>query len=145
MPLMAAYEQNDARDAARLLASMTLAGLRDNDHGASINNAINNMYRLLVGYRAHGFYGYADHAGQEDESSMTSLRTSSDRNVGDLREALDAAFDTVFVGVDPDQAIEGMKVVLRMKAFPKPNDDPDEQAVERASYFFETLLQKLEA
>jgi len=56
MPMMAAYEQNDARDAARLLASMTLEGLRHDRNDALVGNAINNMYRLLVGYRAHGFY-----------------------------------------------------------------------------------------
>lgn len=144
MPLMAAYEQNDARDAARLLASMTLAGLR-NERSTSIGNAINNMYRLLVGYRSHGFYGYADHVGPDDESAMTSLHTSSDRNVGDLREALDASFTSVFGMEDPAHAIEGMKVVLRMKAFPKANEEPDADELERASRFFQTLLQKLEA
>jgi hypothetical protein len=145
MPLMAAYEQNDARDAARLLATMTLEGLRDDRHDALVGNAINNMYRLLQGYRAHGFYGYVEEQRSEEDTSMTSLLTSSDRNVGDLKHALDATFGSVFEGQDPGQAIEDMKVVLRMTAYPREGETPDTAEVARAETFFSTLVDKLEA
>ena len=145
MPLMAAYEQNDARDAARVLATMTLEGLRHDRQGESVGNAINNMYRLLQGYRSHGFYGYVDHARAEDEASMTSMTTSSDRNVGELKHALDATFESVFKGEDRGSVIDGMKLVLRMAAYPKDGDQPDPTQQERAETFFSTFLDNLEA
>lgn len=145
MPLMAAYEQNDARDTARLLAAMTLEGLRRDRQDALVGNAINNMYRLLQGYRAHAFYGYVDEQRSEDEASMTSLLTSTDRNVGDLKHALDTAFGSVFEGRDPSQAIEEMKLVLRMTAYPREGETPDQTEVARAETFFATLLCELEA
>lgn len=145
MPLMAAYEQNDARDAARQLAVRTLAGLRGAQHGPGLGNAINNMYRLLQGYRSHGFYGFVDHVHPEEEVSMTSLLTSSDRNVGDLREALDQTFHSVCGEQDPANVIDEMKLVLRMVAYPAEGDDVDPGERERLAKFFETLLQNLEA
>lgn len=145
MPMMAAYEQNDALDAARLLAVRTLEGLRCRDVGMSHGNAINNMYRLLQGYRSHGFYGYSEEARPEDEGAMTSLLTTSDRNVADLKHALDETFDSVFRGVDPGEAIDGMKGVLRMVAYPAAGEDPDPEEVARAERFFAVLLDHLKA
>ena len=144
MPMMAAYEQNDARDAARLLASRTLEGLSRSDPERSLGNAINNMYRLLQGYRSHGFLGYVEQARSEDEGSMTSLLTSSDRNVGDLKHALDETFATVFQG-DAGAAIDAMKDVLRMAAYPEWGKNPDPAEVDRAKRFFSVLLEKLKA
>lgn len=145
MPLMAAYEQNDARDAARMLATVTLEGLRHDRRGRSVGNAINNMYRLLQGYRSHGFYGYVDDVRADDEASLTSLLTSSDRNVGELKHALDATFESVFKNEDRGEAIEGMKVVLRMAAFPREGDQPDPAGIAQAEIFFSTFLHNLEA
>lgn len=145
MPMMAAYEQNDARDAARLLASMTLEGLRQDRQDALVGNAINNMYRLLVGYRAHGFYGYSEGAQAEDDGALTSLLTSTDRNVADLKHALDAAFGSAFAGSDPGKAIDEMKVVLRMTAFPREGEHPNVTDVARTETFFTALLDKLQA
>lgn len=144
MPMMAAYEQNDARDAARLLASMTLEGLRHARNDSLVGNAINNMYRLLVGYRAHGFYGYSEEAHPDDDDAQTSLLTSSDRNVADLKHALDAAFGSAFAGKDPGEAIDEMKVVLRMTAFPREGDHADPSEIARTESFFTTLLDKLQ-
>ncbi|HEX8124239.1 MAG TPA: hypothetical protein VF548_01515 [Allosphingosinicella sp.] len=145
MPLMAAYEQNDARDAARLLATMTLEGLRHDRRDPLVGNAINNMYRLLQGYRAHGFYGYVEDRRAEDETSMTSLLSSSERNVGELKHALDETFETVFGDQDPGSAIDGMKVVLRMTAYPREGEMPNSVEIARAEEFFSTLLDKLRA
>lgn len=144
MPMMAAYEQNDARDAARLLASMTLEGLRHDRNDALVGNAINNMYRLLVGYGSHRFYGYCEDSHSEEDGALTSLLTSSDRNVADLKLALDAAFGSAFAGSDPSKAIEEMKVVLRMTAFPREDDHPDAAEVARTETFFTTLLDRLQ-
>ena len=145
MPMMAAYEQNDARDAARLLATRTLEGLHRRETGDSVGNAINNMYRLLQGYRSHGFYGYVEHERSDDEGAMTSLLTSSDRNVGDLRHALDATFESVFKDEDPGTAIDRMKGVLRMAAYPTASDRPDPAELARAERFFAALLVNLKA
>jgi hypothetical protein len=145
MPLMAAYEQNDARDSARLLAERTIEGLESEQHSASTGNSINNMYRLLQSYRLHGFYGYFEHTRPDDDGSITSLLVSSDKNVGDLGQALDSTFQTVFIGQDPGQAIDGMKGVLRMVAFPEAGERPDPTDVARTKRFFETLLDHLKA
>lgn len=145
MPLMAAYEQNDARDAARLLAIRTFEGLERSDPTPTVGNAINNMYRLLQSYRSHGFYGYLEQGRSEDEGSTTSLLTSSDRHVGDLKRALDETFQTVFQGEDPGTAIDGMKGVLRKAAFPAAGGSPDPKDVARAQRFFSTFLEKLKA
>lgn len=145
MPLMASYEQNDARDAARMLATMTLDGLRHTRDASLVGNAINNMYRLLRDYRAHGFYGYVEEHRVDDETSMTSLLTSSERNVGDLKVALDEAFGSVFQGEDPAMVIDGMKQTLRMTAFPKEGDEPNLEEQARLEQFFSTLVDKLQA
>ena len=146
MPLMAAYEQNDARDAARLLATMTLEGLRSGQHGPTVGNAINNMYRLLQGYRSHGFYGFVEAPHTDEEASQTSsLLTSVDRNVVDLKHALDETFDSVFKDQDPGLAIDSMKVVLRIAAYPQEGETPDPEEVSRAESFFRTFLDKLQA
>jgi hypothetical protein len=145
MPLMAAYEQNDARDAARLLATMTLEGLRHDRRDPLVGNAINNMYRLLQGYRAHGFYGYVEERRPDDETSMTSLLTSAERNVGELKHALDETFGSVFEGQDPGKAIDDMKVILRMTAYPREGETLDTAEVARVEAFFSTLVDKLQA
>ena len=145
MPLMAAYEQNDARDSARLLATMTLDGLRHTCEASLVGNAINNMYRLLRDYRAHGFYGYVEEHRTDDETSMTSLLTSSERNVGTLKVALDQTFSTVFHGENPADVIDGMKQTLRMTAYPKDGESPDPAEQARLEQFFSTLVEKLQA
>ncbi len=111
MPMMAAYQQNDARDSARLLASMTLEGLNNPKRGQELGHAINNMYRLLNGYRSHSFYGYVDHEVREDQFS--SLLANSDRHIGELRAAFDHSFTLVFDGKEPSEAIDAMKSVLQ--------------------------------
>jgi hypothetical protein len=145
VPMMAAYEQSDARDAARLLATRTLEGLRCRDPAGSLGNAIDNMYRLLQGYRSHGFFGYVEQARSEEEGSMTSLLTSSDRNVSDLKRALDDTFKSVFQDLDPGTAIDGMKRVMRIAAYPEAGESPDPAEVARAERFFSVLLDNLKA
>lgn len=145
MPLMAAYDQNDARDAARLLATMTLEGLGSGYRGLAVGNAMNNMFRLLQGYRSHGFFGFFETAPADDEVMQTSsLLTSVDRNVADLKHALDESFVAVFNGQDPGEAIDDMKVVLRFAAYPSNEDVPDEGDKERTKAFLRTLLEKLQ-
>jgi hypothetical protein len=129
MPMIADYRLNEARDAARMLASMTLDGLRSRDPAGARGNAINNMYRLLQGYRSHGFCG---------------LMTSADRSVGDMKLALDETFAAVFGGVDPGAAIEGMKGVLRMVAYPVAGESPDPEDMACAERFFSAFLGNLD-
>ena len=76
---------------------------------------------------------------------MTSLLTSSDRNVGDLKHALDETFASVFQGQDPGAAIDGMKSVLRMTAYPEVGESLDPAEVTRVVRFFEVFLEKLKA
>jgi hypothetical protein len=143
--MMAAYEQNDARDSARLLAHRTLEGLQNLDRAPSAGDAINNMYRLLQSYRSHGFYGYMEQSRPESEGSLSSLLASSDRNVGDLRNALDATFKSVFGDEDYGTAIDGMKAILRTVAYPGVGETPDPRELQRAEHFFSVLLDNLGA
>lgn len=144
MPMMAAYEQNDARDAARQLASRTLQGLSGTPSTPLMGNAINNMFRLLQSYSAHRFYGFVDPIGSDTEDAMSSLLTSTDRNVVDLREALDATFDS-YCGEDKDleEFVDEMRGVLRIIAFPEKNEFIDDDERKRVKAFFETLLSNL--
>ena len=142
--MMAAYEQNDARDSARLLACRTLEGLQHRDRAPLLGNAMNNMYRLLQGYRSHEFYGYAEPR-LENEGSLSSMLTSSDRNVGDLSHALDRTFKSVFGDKDPVTALSCMKVVLRSVAYPEDGATPDPDELERAERFFTVFLSNLDA
>lgn len=143
--MMAAYEHNDARDSTRLLACRTLEGLRHRDRAPSLENAINNMYRLLQGFRSHGFYGYVEHAPSEEERSLSAMLSPSDRNVGDVKHALANAFQSAFGEEDPRCAIDGMRTVLRIVAYPEDGGTLDPAEVERTTRFFEALVQNLEA
>lgn len=142
MPMMAAYEQNDARDAARMLAHRTLAGIRAEDNAAG--NAIENMYRLLQGYRSHGFYGYGEKAPSDDEASL-SLMMSTDRNVGELKLALDHAFVVVFDDADRGAAIDRMKQVFLSSAYPEEGARAEPADREQTEQFLKALLDSLEA
>ena len=62
----------------------------------------------------------------------------------ELKHALDETFESVFEGQDPGQAIDGMKLVLRMVAYPNPNETPDRGEVERAEHFFTVFLHNLQ-
>jgi hypothetical protein len=143
VPLMAAYEQNDARDSARLLAVRTLEGLEGRHQSELVSNAINNLYRLLIGYRSHGFYGCAEPVRSDDDVSMTAMLTSTDRNVSDLRSALDKAFESAFVNQDVGRAINHMKVVLRTAAYPADSDLLDQEALVKTKQFLQELLKNL--
>jgi hypothetical protein len=143
VPLMAAYEQNDARDSARLLAVRTLEGLEGRHQSELVSNAINNLYRLLIGYRSHGFYGCAEPVRSDDDVSMTAMLTSTDRNVSDLRSALDKAFESAFGNQDVGRAINHMKVVLRTAAYPADSDLLDQEALVKTKQFLQELLKNL--
>ena len=145
MPMMAAYEYNDARESARLLASRTLDGLRDRALAPRFENAINNMYRLLQGFRSHRFYGYAERVQPESDGCHSASVRPSDRNVGDIKHALAEAFRDAFGDEEPGAAIDEMKVVLRLVAYPKDGAEPDEADLARTERFFEVLLDNLDA
>lgn len=142
MPMMAAYEQNDARDAARMLALRSLAGIRAEDQSAG--NAIENMYRLLQGYRSHGFYGYGETSPSDDDASL-SLMTSTDRNVGELKVALDHAFDVAFNHSDLGLAIDRMKQVFLSSAYPDTGAHAEAVDRDQTVRFLTALLDSLEA
>jgi hypothetical protein len=143
--MMAEYEHNDARDSARMLASRTLEGLRHLEKAPEHENAINNMYRLLQGFRSHRFYGYVEPVRPEGEQTLSSMQGSFDRNVGDLKAALEKAFRQAFDGREPGAAIDDIKVVLRAVAYPEPGLSPDPNEVLRTAEFFEVLLDNLDA
>ena len=145
MPMMAAYEFNDARDSARLLASRTLDGLRDRELAPAFENAINNMYRLLQGFRSHRFYGFSERVPLENDGPHSASVRPSDHNVGDLKHALEEAFHTAFGDEDRRSALDEIKVVLRMVAYPQAGAEPDQAELAKTERFFEVLLDNLDA
>lgn len=128
-----------------MLASRTLEGLRDYERGPEHENAINNMYRLLQGFRSHRFYGYVEPVLPEGEATLSSMHGSSDRNVGDLKSALEVAFSKAFAGKEAGAAIDDIKMVLRAVAYPEPGSNLHPGEVRRTTEFFEVLLHNLEA
>lgn len=144
MPMMAVHEQNDARNSARLLARMALSGIEDRASAPSMATAMNNMYRLLEGYRSHGFFALDDEAGQKDDYSLTSLLPPAERHVGEVKAAFDQTFQVLFQDVPPDAALDSIESVLRFVTYPDKGPEPDVMEVDRAREFFGVFLGNLQ-
>ena len=135
-------QQTDAMETARLLAAKTLEGLRDPIRADG--NAINNMYRLLVNYRSHGFFGCVNQAQMTEESPVTSLMALSDQNLDDVRQSLDETFGNIFRGEDVGAVTGRLKGVLRAVAYPATGERADPEELVFAERFFSVFANKLE-
>lgn len=141
MPMMAVYEQNDARSSARLLASMTLRELEGAD--AVDVTVLLNMFRLLDGFRAHDFYGvHEDEGAADDEFGTTSMVPSGERRFADVRVALKRSVAT-FDGADPDGLLQEIEDVLRATAYPE-EEPADPAAIEKTKSFLGSLIANLQ-
>lgn len=115
MPMMAVYEQNDALNSARLLATTTLDELEGREAVDEV--VMVNMYRLIDGYRAHGFYGLElDDDGSGDEFRGASMLQSGERRLREVRTALE---QTVAQMGDKDKVLQQVEMVLRAAAYPE--------------------------
>lgn len=145
MPIMAAHGQNDARVAARLLASTAVDCLRDPGRAAQWEVELNNVYRFLENFRANPFFG------QEAPSKRTSAGAPEtlsfvppmERHVKEVRLALDRALNSIFVGQPREQAITELEKVLKGLAYPERFGEPSHNQLQKAANFFERVLQHL--
>lgn len=114
MPIMAAHGRSDARGTARLLANMALESINNPKQGEPQEVALNNMYRLLQSFRKDTFFGREAPADVPRSSAeKLTLRPPMERNVRDVKQALEEAVTVAFAGQSKDAAIEVVENVLR--------------------------------
>lgn len=138
MPMMAVYEQNDARHSARVLAGMTLQELEGRDEIEE--TVLLNMFRLLDGFRSHAFYGIEDEPTPDDDFSSTSMMPSGERHIGEVRLALENTVEEL--GGNRDELLETVEGVLRFKAYPDLGQAGDNE-LKSTIAFFEALVKNL--
>lgn len=138
MPMMAVYEQNDALNSARLLAATTLDELQGREDVDEV--VMVNMYRLIDGYRSHGFYGLeVDDDGSGDEFRGASMLQSGERRLREVRTALDRTIEELG---DKDSLLKEVEVVLRAAAYPTEAEASDVER-ERATSFLSLFVMNL--
>src|SRR5437016_740491 len=113
MPIMAAHGQNDARVAARLLASTAVDCLRDPEHAGEWEVTLNNVYRLLEAFRVNPFFGHDTPMSQDPQAGETLAFQPIERHVQDVSRAIEQAIGVSFQGHTKDQAIKEVENVLR--------------------------------
>jgi hypothetical protein len=145
MPIMAAHGRSDARGTARLLATMTLASIDKPKVGEPEEVALNNMFRLLQSFRKDAFFGQEvprDSRPQSTAEKLT-LRPPVERNVREVKEALEQATAIAFEGRSKDDAIEAVESVLRWIAYPRKSARPSDIDRARTASFFRELIDRL--
>jgi hypothetical protein len=145
MPIMAAHSRSDARGTARLLAAMALASIDNPKRGEPEEITLNNMYRLLQSFRRDTFFGreVLQESRPRSAAEKLTLRPPIERNVREVRKALEEAAATAFHGRSEDEAIEAVEKVLRWIAYPKKTDQPSDDDRTRTVSFFQELIGRL--
>src|SRR6266481_5845413 len=132
MPIMAAHDQNDARGSARVLAATVKKCIEEDYAPSKHKSALNNLYRLLEAYRAHRFVVFEYEPRSARGPEALTLLPPPERNVVELRMALDRAFENVYRGRALDEAVDSVENVLRSIAYPE-KMAPDRVDRERVS------------
>jgi hypothetical protein len=148
MPIMSAQQKNDARGTTRLLALAASDSIRNpGRHAGDREVILNNAYRLLEAYRATAFFGlerarspYAPRAAE-----AISLLPRTERNVKDVKTAIEAAQAKAFPGQSKDEAVGAVTRVLQGIAYPAKFDMPTDTEVATAAGFFDALVERLSA
>jgi hypothetical protein len=145
MPIMASHARSDARGTARLLATHALASIGNPKLGEPEEITLNNMYRLLQSFRRDAFFGreVSGETRPRSPAEKLTLRPPVERNVREVRRALEEAASTAFKGQSQDEAIDAVERVLRWIAYPKKNDRPSEVDRTRTVSFFRELIGRL--
>ena len=145
MPIMAAHGQNDARVAARLLASTAVDCLRDPATAGQWEVALNNVYRLLESFRINQFFGHEAPSRKSPHGApeTLSLVPPMERHVKEVRLALAKALDVTFADQPRDEAIVAVEKVLQGLAYPHKFGEPSHDELQRATRFFEGVLEHL--
>ena len=118
-------------ETALSLAGPVVAALQNETCPESGHQAVHAMYRLLLGYRSHGFQGLSD--------------TSEEKNFEALKQAFDTAFSDIFPGEPVAAAVNRMKPVLKNLLDPETIKDPDPDDRDLATAFFQRLVVTLSA
>lgn len=145
MPIMAAHGRSDARGTARLLATFALASVDNPKRDEPEEVTLNNMFRLLQSFRKDAFFGRetSDESRPQSAAEKLTLRPPVERNVREVRQALEEATATAFEGRSRDAAIETVENVLRWIAYPKKSGRPSEDDRTRTMSFFRELISRL--
>ena len=107
--------------------------------------ALNNMYRLLQSFRRDTFFGReAPASAPVSAVEKLTLRPPVERNVRDVKRALDDATTAAFGGEHPkDDAIEIVESVLRWIAYPRTAKEPSPEDRARTEAFLRELVGRL--
>lgn len=144
MPIMTAHGQNDARVAARLLASTAVECLRDPRIASDWEVALNNVYRLLEAFRSNPFFGVEVPTRKNPHAAETlTFVQPMERHVREVRLAINQALANVFTNQPTQEAIEEIEKVLQGVAYPDKYVHPSQQQIGRATQFFEEVLRRL--
>ncbi|QXQ06116.1 hypothetical protein KX816_18330 [Sphingosinicellaceae bacterium] len=137
---MSVVERSDARASARVLAKTAKRCIDGELEAKTHRHALNNLFRLLNAYRAHGFAGYEYQARSQRTPEKLTLMPSTDRHVVDLGVALDSALTEIYGEEDRGQAINHIDLVIRCVA---KSDAPDEGERARTSRFLDAFIHRL--
>ena len=122
MVLIGRTPAEEARSRAHLLASTALRSISKPETAPENEVGLNNVYRMLQGYRAG------------------TLKIGVSAKV---YSALESATQSIFPNQSRDQAIEKVEDVIRGMVYPREFKQPSEEDREKAKYFFEELSEKL--
>jgi hypothetical protein len=146
MPIMSAQQKNDARGTARLLA---LAASDSIQHPQAIpatrEVVLNNMYRLLEAYRVTAFFGLepSPRPYSARAADAISLLPRAERNVKDVKVAMEAAQAIAFPGQSKDEAMMAVARVLRGITYPANATKPSDEELANARRFFDEIVARL--
>ncbi len=133
MPIMAAHDQNDARGSARVLATTVKRCIEEDYAPSKHKSALNNLFFVGFDYEPRSARG----------PEALTLLPPPERNVVELRMALDQAFDNVYHGRALDDAVNSVENVLRSIAYPKPPGGAENVDRELASAFLKSFIDNL--
>lgn len=142
---MAAQGRNDARGAARLLAVVAKDCIRDPAIASEREVPLNNVYRLLEAFRANAFFGAQQPPRPQHQGTAKSLTLMRpvERNVEEVRSALENAMHNSFAGRPKDEAIKIIEDVLRAITYPENFGEPSADNRKNTAHFFDCLLDNL--
>lgn len=139
---MAAQGRNDARTAARLLASTAEECLNDPARAPANAVVLNNVYRLLEAYRVNAFFGLEPAASYYPAAETLSLIPPLEQYVSVVRDVLEHAVTATFVGQPKDEAITLIEDVLKRIAYPE-FGTPSDAEKNKVTQFFSAVVQHL--
>lgn len=142
MPIMAAQGRNDARTAARMLASAAIDCLERPGSVPSQTIVLNNVYRLLEAYRVNKFFGLPS-APDYSAGSNAFSHPPLEQHVSAVRDVLQEAVATAFADVSKDDAIVEIEAVLKGLAYPERAAAPSDADKAKTVRFFSEVVQRL--